>query len=184
MKTISILNGTPSNGNVSINSYLANFKNALSPYNINVEIFNLRDLNIIPCAGCWGCWVKNPGECAFKDDTKIIRKKVINSDWLIFASPLIMGFTSAVLKKTQDKLIPLLLPYVKLVNDECHHYKRYNSYPNIGLIYETESDTDEEDIRIITDIYKRFALNFKSELKFIKSIDESFEPTINEIINN
>jgi hypothetical protein len=52
------------------------------------------------------------------------------------------------------------------VQGEIHHKKRYDSYPKLGILLEKSKDTDEEDIRIITDIYKRFALNFKTELCF------------------
>ncbi|RCV65217.1 hypothetical protein C5S53_04795 [Methanophagales archaeon] len=76
-----------------------------------------------------------------------------------------MGFPSAVLKIAMDKLIPLLLPYIKLVdNTECHHEKRYDKeYPLIGLLIEKGDDTDSEDIGIVIDIFVRFAIDFRLE---------------------
>jgi hypothetical protein len=184
MKIVSILNGNPDNSNVQFDLHLEKIKKHLESNDHRVEIFYLRDLKIISCTGCWGCWVKTPGECLFEDDSKMVREKVIHSDWLIFASPLIMGFTSALLKMFQDKLIPLLHPYIELIDNECHHMKRYDQYPLLGLLYGKEPDTDKQDIEIVTDIYKRFALNFRSELKFSKSIEEPFELLTNEIIHH
>jgi hypothetical protein len=82
------------------------------------------------------------------------------------ASPVMMGFPSALLKKALDKLIPLLHPYIKLVNGECHHRKRYDRYPLLGLILEKSGDTTEEDIRIIGHWFDRFSLNFRTRVVF------------------
>ena len=84
----------------------------------------------------------------------------------------------------QDKMIPLVHPYIELVNNECHHVKRYDRYPKLGLIFAKEPETDSEDIRIVTDIYKRLALNMKSELIFSRSIEEPIDNLIHEIVHN
>lgn len=74
-----------------------------------------------------------------------------------------MGFTSAILKRVHDKLLPLLLPFIGFFDGECHHIARYDKYPSIGLLLQPDSDTDDEDIDIIADIYRRDAINFKTE---------------------
>ena len=78
------------------------------------------------------------------------------------------GFTSSTLKKITDRFVGLLHPYIKLKNGECHHLKRYDKYPDFGLVLKKEADTDTEDIEIINDIYDRFAINFHSTKKYIK----------------
>lgn len=181
---VTLINGNPENGSSYFEAYVKDLSSTLKLRGIKSSCFHLRTSNIKPCRGCWGCWVKTPGECLFDDDSRLLREKVIHSDWIIFLSPLILGFTSALLKKTQDKLIPLLHPYMELVNNECHHQKRYSNYPKIGLIYSLEKDTDDEDLTIISDIYSRFALNFKSELGLFKSIDEPIENLTDEINNH
>ncbi|MBA7553532.1 hypothetical protein ES705_46125 [subsurface metagenome] len=75
----------------------------------------------------------------------------------------------------QDKLIALVHPYIELVDNECHHFKRYDRYHEIALVYQRAEDTDEDDIKIVTNIYRRFALNFKSKLIFSKDINEPTE---------
>jgi multimeric flavodoxin WrbA len=128
-------------------------------------------MNLHYCTGCWSCWWKTPGECAIKDDGEQIFRAVINSDFIIFASPLVTGFTSAILKKIQDRLIVLLHPYLEIINGESHHMKRYDKYPEFGVIIDKEEDTDDEDIKIIKDIYDRLAINFHSRQRFIKYVD-------------
>jgi len=181
---IVILNGNPESAGNLFEENLNKLCSSLETKGIEVNHIRLRNHNVMSCTGCWGCWVKTPGECLIQDDSKVIRREVILADLLIFASPLIMGFTSALLKITQDKLIPLVLPYIELVDDECHHVKRYEKYPKLGLIYAREPETDQEDIQIVTDIYKRLAINLRSELMFSKSIEEPLEELIHEIVHN
>jgi len=179
--TVTLINGNHENGSSYFEAYVKDLSSSLKLKGIKTNNFTLRELSIIPCNGCWGCWVKTPGECLFGDDTVEIRRQVINSDWVIFLSPLKLGFTSALLKKVQDKFIPLVHPYIELVNNECHHEKRYDRYPKIGLVYAREKDTDDEDLEIVSDIYNRFAINFKTEFGLFKSIEESPETLIDEI---
>lgn len=182
--TITLINGNPKNGSSYFEAYVKDLSNALKLQGDTIHLFTIRENNIVPCTGCWGCWVKTPGECLFKDDTREIRDKTIHSDWILFLSPLILGFTSALLKTVQDKMIPLLHPYIELVNNECHHEKRYEKYPHVGLIYACEKDSDAEDIEIVHDIYKRYALNFKNELALFASIEDPLESIAHEIHRN
>lgn len=178
---VTLINGNPENGSRYFEAYVNDLVSTLGQNRITTRCFHLRETHVLSCTGCWGCWVKTPGECLFQDDSKTILKEVVNSDWVIFMSPLLAGFTSALLKKMQDKFIPLVHPYIELVNNECHHEKRYAHYPRLGLVYAREKDTDEEDLDIVSTLYQRFALNFKTELKLFKSIEESTESIAHEI---
>ena len=33
----------------------------------NVSTYRLRDLKVADCLGCFGCWVKTPGQCVIDD---------------------------------------------------------------------------------------------------------------------
>ncbi|MBN2089553.1 flavodoxin family protein [candidate division KSB1 bacterium] len=170
---IVILDGNPDSHSISFDTYLDNLEKALNEKNHQVAHLKLRDLNIKYCVGCWGCWVKTPGECSVKDDSAIVCREMIHSDFILFVSPIIMGFTSALMKKMQDKTIPLLHPYIELDHGECHHQKRYTKYPALGILLEKGEDTDEEDIEIINQAMRRYALNFKSNLQFTKFSTDS-----------
>ena len=78
-------------------------------------------------------------------------------------------------------MIPILLPYIEIVQDECHHFARYPKYPQIGLLLQKESVTDTTDLEIIRDMYRRDALNMKSTLGFIKFTDDPVEEVLHEI---
>lgn len=168
---ITILNGSNKENNF-FNEYITSLKNHFGGMH-PTKIFNLDEMKIDFCVGCWNCWWKNPGVCSLKDDAPLIFNAVINADFFLFASPLVAGFTSYQLKCITDRLIILLHPYIKIVHGECHHKKRYDRYPDFGLIYQEEKDTDNEDLEIIRDIYHRLSLNFHADFRFMHSISET-----------
>ena len=180
---ITILNGNPDTGNSPFDSYLNELSEILTEKNNTVTNLTLRDMDIKYCTGCFSCWLKTPGECITKDDSPEVRNRFVNSDFVLFSSPVIMGFPSTLLKKMQDKFIPLIHPYFEFVQNEMHHKRRYDKYPVLGLLIEKSEDTDDEDISIIHDIYRRTALNFRSSLKFLKLTGEPAEEVANEIIS-
>jgi len=179
---ITILNGNPDGRNTDFDLFIEKLSIFLDKEQKKVRHLKLRGMDIKYCNGCWGCWVKTPGECQFPDDSKTVCEEVINSDLVLFASPMIMGFTSALLKKTMDKLIPLLHPYIEFVRKECHHRKRYDKYPKIGLLLD-KTGADEEDVAITVSIFERFALNFKNRLNFVEYTTHPVQEVMNEINN-
>ncbi len=165
---ITILNGDPNPGENDLARFTSFIPEATGANN-EIRYFPLADMQIKHCTGCWTCWWKTPGLCIWKDDADAIFEAVINSDLVVFASPVTAGFTSSLLKRIQDRLIVLIHPYIELVQGECHHRKRYDSYPDFALLLNTtpEEETDAEDIEIITDIYKRLAINFHCKLRHV-----------------
>jgi hypothetical protein len=178
---ITILNGNPDAGNVTFDNYLKELSDLLESSRHTVTILKLREIDTRYCIGCWGCWIKTPGECIVKDGSRDICREYINSDFVMFTSPVIMGFTSALLKKAHDKLIPLIHPYFEIVQNEVHNLPRYGKYPLMGLLLENYKDTDEKDIKIISDIYRRDAINFKTSFCFTKLTNDPVEEVANEI---
>jgi multimeric flavodoxin WrbA len=168
---ITILNGNPDAGNTTFDAYVKHLTETLTTRQHQAITLPLRDMDIKYCTGCWGCWVKTPGECVARDDLADVCRAVINADFVLLASPVCMGFPSALLKKTVEKLIPLIHPYSALAQGEAHHMARYDKYPLMGLLLEKRGDANDadvhpEDIQIISDIFSRTALNFKTQLAF------------------
>ena len=178
---ITMLDGNPDAGNVKFDDYLKDLAALLEDKGHRVTRLRLREMTLEYCTGCWGCWVKTPGLCVIPDDSDQVRRAYIAADLVLFASPVIMGFTSALLKRAHDKLIPLIHPYFELVDKEVHHIGRYDTYPLMGLLLEKGQDTDEEDLEIITDIYRRDAINIKSSLYLAECTDRPVEEVIHEI---
>ena len=162
---ITLLNGNP--GLSPFDAYLQDVQKILEKTGNTVTRIDLRDLSLRYCIGCWGCWVKTPGQCSNTDATCLaMDRAVINVDFVLWAAPLKMGFPSSLLKMALDKHLPLIHPYTLVDHGEAHHRKRYAHYPRIGLLLEKEPGTDERDLQIVSDICCRTALNFKTRLEF------------------
>jgi multimeric flavodoxin WrbA len=178
---IVILNGNPESSDSVFDSYIKKLAIELTTKGHRVAALNLKGMDIRCCTGCWGCWVKTPGECVNRDDSGTVLREIVGSDFLLMASPVIMGFPSALLKKTMDKMVPLVLPYSELVRGEMHHVARYDKYPVMGLLLGKRDDTDEEDIRIISDIFGRTALNMKTRLALTALTSSPVKEVVDEI---
>lgn len=131
---ITILNGNPEPS--SFDDYLFQLKQALEARGQRVEQLDLRGMALRHCIGCWGCWVKTPGECVVRDASIEMDRAVINSDFVLWAAPLRMGFPAELLKMALDKHLPLIHPYMEVAYGEAHHLRRYRRYPRTGLLLE------------------------------------------------
>jgi multimeric flavodoxin WrbA len=161
---ITILNGNPQR--TPFDTYLGRLAHELESTGHTVTQLDLRDLPLRYCIGCWGCWVKTPGECLSRDASLEMGRAVINADFVLWAAPLKMGFPSELLKRANDKHLPLIHPYMEVDQGEAHHLRRYPRSPRLGLLLEKEASTDERDLKIVAGIYCRTALNLKTRLEF------------------
>ncbi|MFO7829126.1 MAG: NAD(P)H-dependent oxidoreductase [Bacteroidales bacterium] len=184
MMTITVIKGFPDDTRNSSDNFVDKLCEQLILKGVEIKYHDLKKRSVKNCIGCFGCWVKTPGECTVPDDSIQIRRDAINSGLIIFVSPVIMGFTSALLKNVQDKMIPLIHPYIEFVNNECHHQSRYDKYPDIALILDKTEDSDEEDYKIIKHIYQRLAINMKANMRFLAFTDQPIEEVIYEINGN
>jgi len=178
---IVVLNGVPEGYDSRMSGYVEELVKALMTRGHTVNEFRLHEMKIKYCTGCFGCFVKTPGVCLIKDDAEKVCREYIQSDLAIMASPVITGFTSALLKRVQDRLIPAILPFVEVIHGEFHHPARYDTLPLLGLLLEKGDDTDDEDIDIITSIYQRVVINLHSELVFTRFIDDPVEEACHAI---
>lgn len=169
------LNGNPHQDMLGFDHYLKRLEELLEKQGHMSRTMVLRDMKLKYCTGCFGCWLKTPGECVGRDDSTGVCREMIQSDLVIFASPVIMGFTSALLKKAHDKMIPLIHPYIGIKQGEFHHRARYKKVPKMGVLLALDSNTDDEDLAIIQEIYRRDSMNFHTSLALFKDTREKAE---------
>lgn len=176
---ITIVDGSLSNYKKP--NYTKELASELDKQGHQVILMKASEKKINFCNGCWSCWWKTPGECPQKDDMAEFYTNYMKSDLVLHFSPMEMGFISSKLKTINDRTIPLIHPYMSMINGECHHTKRYETYPKLGLIVDRQ-DADEEDLKITEDLYKRMSINLMTELS-IFSTNENLTQTSNEISN-
>jgi len=176
---ILIINGNPKAGNIAFDGYLRELTEKLERKGNSVSIAKLRELRVEYCTGCYSCWLKTPGVCAFKDDTPGLLKEFLKADLAVFASPVIMGFISALLKSFQEKLITLVLPYFFVLDDRLQHVPRYEKYPATVLLLEKEGAADKSP-EIIENIFRSARTR---KLLFTRTMDTGVDEVANELNN-
>ena len=91
-----------------------------------------------------------------------------------------MGFTTALLKRAADQMIPLIHPYCEIQGGEVHHRARYAHYPKIALLVDA-GNSDTEDIEITTTMWSRMARDLKSRMVFTAVTSRAPEEVADEI---
>ena len=184
-----IINGYDEESGIAFNKTINNLIAKKCEENDHkLEILSLKDLKIGKCVGCFGCWIKTPGECVIKDDGITIAKRYINSDVVIIVSKLSFGGYSSITKKAIERTIPLISPFFVKKQGITYHKKRYDTYPNlisIGIL----SNNDTEDEEIFFELTKKNALNFsaensKSYILYEEQCDSEIEERLDNIFEN
>lgn len=123
---------------------------------------SLRLKKIASCRGCFGCWIKTPGECIVKDESVEVRKDIVNADVVIYLTPIIFGGYSYELKLMLDKIIPNVLPFFKKIKGEIHHKERYRKKSSlIGIgVYD---EINEKNQGLFKELVYRNGINGQSE---------------------
>ena len=76
------------------------------------EIFSLYDLAIAPCRACRGCQIDHSApNCVIHDDMGSIFESVLQSDLIVFASPIYSWYCTAPLKAAMDRLVYALCKF-------------------------------------------------------------------------
>lgn len=132
--------------------------------------FDLKQMGLKNCTGCWTCWWKTPGRCIYKDLDEFYHQ-YISADKAIFFSKVKKGFVSGDLKTLFDRMIPLYLPYVAYTTGESMHVPRYEKYPDIEFYYDGEFESSES-LKTFIDYINRVFYQFHSKNIIIKPIEE------------
>ncbi len=131
IKNIVVFDGGYRNIELSKTSFMVNnFIEGAKEEGAHVYYHKLKDYKINDCTGCYNCWTKTPGECIFKDDMTMLRKKYREADLVVFASPLYIFNVTGIFKTFMDRLLPLMKPYmdVNSQGDTIHP----DRFPNNG----------------------------------------------------
>jgi hypothetical protein len=134
----------------------------------------LCDEKIAFCTGCFGCWIKTPGECVISDAGRAVTREFIESDLVVFLSPVTFGGYSAELKKALDRLIPILSPFFIKIDGECHHKKSYERYPRLAMLGLLPA-ADAEATTVFKTLASRNAINMHTPAFAVETIIEGAE---------
>jgi len=172
---ITIIDGNhekPDIPNEIYRKYLTDFVELMLLNGHKVEHFQLAKMQLRLCNGCWSCWVKTPGRCSQKDHSFEVIKAYFQSDLVLFATPLSLGFLTAKMKTMLDKCVALFLPHIEIHKGEFVHSKRYKKYPAVACLLQ-QGAYDSEDLEITREYFRRYAFHFQTSLSFEASLDQT-----------
>lgn len=132
------------------------------------------------CIGCFGCWIKTPGECVIKDGIDRTGCDMGKCEELIMISECLYGGFSAFVKKVQDRAISYVRGDFDIVNGEMRHRRRYNNRIKITAYFYGDGITEEEK-RTAENIVRANAKNFYATVEkviFLKSYKELAEVSL------
>lgn len=127
------------------------------------------DSPIKHCIGCFGCWVKTPGECVIKDDYSRTGCFLGKCDELIMISECLYGGFSEFVKRVQDRCISYVRPDFAIVDNEMRHRQRYFNKIRITALFYGEDITEEEKLtakKIVSANAKNFYAKVEKVLFF------------------
>jgi multimeric flavodoxin WrbA len=135
MKTL-ILDGSEKNDEYSkiVNDTVYN---VLKKTNASMTNIILHEHDIKGCIGDMGCFFKTPGKCMFDDVAREIPEQYVESDLVVFITPVTFGGFSALFAKAYDRIVIQLESHLLEMSSEgeLHRKKRYNTtYPSLLAI--------------------------------------------------
>ena len=143
---------------------------------INNDVYIISDTRTIQhCIGCFGCWVKSPGECVLKDGYDNMGELLSRSEKVTIISQCFYGCYSPFVKNVLDRSIPWLLPFFKIRNNETHHKRRYQNNMQLAVHFYGENITTEER-ETAKKLVKANCVNF-----YVKNYEISFSNSLEEL---
>jgi multimeric flavodoxin WrbA len=163
------INSSPRGGSESKTELMLNrLVEGMRDAGAEVEIVNLREKTIKNCIGCFTCWTKTPGKCIQKDDmTSELLPKWLESDLVIYATPLYYHFMNAAMSTFMERTLPAAQPFFERSNGKTFHPLRHKIPAAVwlsvcGFPEESEFDvfseylnrTRHKDVKLVAEIYR------------------------------
>ncbi len=100
--------------------------------------------SIRPCVGCFGCWLKTPGECVIKDGYNKMGELIHKAGEVVVITRYTYGGFSSFVKNVFDRSISWVLPFFEIVDGEMHHKSRYPESKKITFVFRGAGLTQED----------------------------------------
>lgn len=103
MKNILVISGSPrpTGNTVKITKHVEEKMAGMG--DVHFEYLILKKVNLKYCQGCLACMKKGEEKCPLKDDSIILRDKMLAADGIIFISPVYVHTVSALMKNFYDR---------------------------------------------------------------------------------
>lgn len=99
---------------------------------------------IYHCLGCFGCWIKTPGECVIRDEYGNMGEHLSRCSQLLIMSQCCYGGFSPFVKNVLDRSISYIHPDFQIRNGRMHHQRRYSNEIDLKVWFYGENITEKE----------------------------------------
>ncbi len=107
MKKAVIFNGsTRYDGNGS--TILQFIERGLKEHNAQVKVYNLFQLKMSACMGCFACRLDDKGKCVIEDELTAAIEELKTADIVVIDSPIFFMHMSGMVKNLYDRFYPLI----------------------------------------------------------------------------
>ena len=134
MKVLAINSSAREQGQSKTELMLAHLVRGMRDAGADIEVINLREKKIKDCLGCFSCMTKTPGECVLKDDmTNKLFSKWLDSELVIYATPLFHHTVNAIMKRFIERTFPVCEPFLLKQGERWVHPLRNQSPASVVL---------------------------------------------------
>jgi FMN-dependent NADH-azoreductase len=126
MKVLAVQSSPRSEGQSKTHLMLDHLVRGMREGGADVEVIELRNKSVKNCIGCFTCWTKTPGVCIHKDDMTLeLYPKWLQSDLVVYATPLYHFTVNAALKAFIERTLPVLEPFFIFSEGKTGHPLRH-----------------------------------------------------------
>lgn len=125
------------------------------------------------CIGCFGCWIKTPGNCVIKDSFSDMGELISKCSQLIIISKCSYGGYSPYVKTVIDRGLSYVHPYFQIRNNEMHHRRRHTNVFETTVYFYGNNILDQEK-ETAKKIVQGNVVNYDGKLNsvnFVENID-------------
>lgn len=161
---MTIFNGSPRGKNGNTHILDSAFADGAREAGAEVETVFLAGRDIRPCRGCHSCWFGNLGECVQDDEMAELLPMILDSDLIVFSTPLFVDNVSGLTKNFMDRLIPIGDPHMELDGGgECRHVKRHDK-PSLIAAISTCGFPEQSHFQVLRLLFGRVGRNLHCEV--------------------
>lgn len=102
------------------------------------------DAKIHHCIGCFGCWIKTPGQCLIEDACQKMGELISKSEEVMIISECCYGSFSPFIKNVLERSISYIHPNFRIVDGQMHHQMRYDHIFRLKVQFYGDSITARE----------------------------------------
>lgn len=162
MKVLAI-NSSPHMAKGNTAMILIPFLDGMKEAGAEVDLINLKKLNVKPCLGCLSCWTKTPGKCIIRDDMDAVMPKIKEADILVFATPVYWDGVSGPMKMFMDRITPIGQPFIEVRDGRSRHPVREGYGHGKVVIVSTCGYFEMENFAPMITHFKAVAINLERE---------------------